>query len=142
MRQTQAVKGFTLTELIITMALIALLTAIAIPSYQTYVIRSNRSDAESQLLQLGQAMERYYTANDSYLTTSGGIPSPSSLGPYSQSPATGTAVYNITITDDTTATYYKLKASPDSHGINKSDGDLTLDSIGNKTWGSKNNWNQ
>ena len=46
------VKGFTLVELMITVAIVAILAAIAIPSYNQYVLRANRAEAQGELMQL------------------------------------------------------------------------------------------
>lgn len=58
--------GFTLIELIVTLVIVGILTAIAIPSYQSYVLRSNRSVASRLLLDIANREERYYLANRSY----------------------------------------------------------------------------
>jgi type IV pilus assembly protein PilE len=65
-------KGFTLIELVITIAIVGILTAIAIPSYQSFVIKSNRKAAATCLMEQAQFAERYYTTNLTYV----GIPTP------------------------------------------------------------------
>jgi len=52
--------GFTLIELMITVAIIAILAGVAYPSYRNQVMRSNRSEAKNALLQLQLAQEKYF----------------------------------------------------------------------------------
>ena len=54
-------RGFSLIELMITVAIVAILASIAYPSYQQHILRSWRTTATGCVLQLGQAMERRYT---------------------------------------------------------------------------------
>lgn len=63
---SQSNAGFTLIELMITVAIIGILAAIAFPSYSSYVARARRADARTQLLQAAQFMQRFYAANDQY----------------------------------------------------------------------------
>jgi prepilin-type N-terminal cleavage/methylation domain-containing protein len=60
-------QGFTLIELMITVAIVAILTAIAIPNYRNYVIRGQLVDATTGLSAVRANMERYYQDNRSYL---------------------------------------------------------------------------
>ena len=60
--------GFTLIEIMIGIAIVGILAAIAVPSYLKIVARSNRAAAQAQLLQAAQYMQRFYAANDSYLS--------------------------------------------------------------------------
>ncbi len=67
MKQTQ--KGFTLIELMISLAIVAILVAIAYPAYNDYVIRSQRADAKRALVTASQFLERRYSTQNTYLTS-------------------------------------------------------------------------
>jgi type IV pilus assembly protein PilE len=53
-------------ELLTTMVIIGILSAIAIPSYRGYVLRANRADAKSGLLSYASSLERCYTRDNVY----------------------------------------------------------------------------
>ena len=70
MTQPQAQKGFTLIEMVIALACVALLASLAWPSYQNLILRSQRAQARASLLQAAHWLERAASANGSYpLTT-------------------------------------------------------------------------
>ncbi len=59
-------RGFTLIEVMIVVAIVAILSAIALPSYQEYVRRGRRAEARAALLAAAQWLERGATANGTY----------------------------------------------------------------------------
>jgi type IV pilus assembly protein PilE len=61
--------GFTLIELIIVGAIIAIIAAIALPSYQSQIQSTRRGAAAGCLLEIAQQMERQYTTSLSYNST-------------------------------------------------------------------------
>lgn len=61
--------GFTLIEMMITVMIIGILAAIAIPNYQQYVTRSNRTEGMALLQEAAARQERFMTQNNRYATT-------------------------------------------------------------------------
>jgi type IV pilus assembly protein PilE len=60
-------KGFTLIELMVTVAIIAILVAIAYPSYQDSVLKTRRATGQSDLIQVANYMERFFTESGTYV---------------------------------------------------------------------------
>lgn len=115
--------GFTLIELMIVVAIVAILLAIALPSYQNQVIKSRRTDAQRELVSWAQALERHYTANAQYGDCSDGKPSGKPSNNY----------YTISIAaaaTDCTDTTFTLSAVPIGGTSQANDGTLTLDNTG------------
>ncbi len=99
--------GFTLIEVMIVVAIIAVLSAIAFPSYTEYVMRGNRAEARTALLEAQQFMERFYAANSRYTTAADANPTlPARL----QNIPDASARYTLTVT--ATINAYTLTANP------------------------------
>ena len=97
-------RGFTLIELMITVAVVAILAAIALPSYQEQVRKSRRSEAISTLGELQLRQERWRANNPSYGTLSQ-ITGSSSFN-------TNQKYYQFAVDDGVSATSYELTAAP------------------------------
>lgn len=69
MRPRHLMQGMTLVELMIALAIVAIIAAIALPSYQAQIINSNRNEAKTALVQLKLQQENYRLDNSSYATT-------------------------------------------------------------------------
>jgi len=106
--------GFTLVELMITVAIIAILASIALPSYQDSVRQTRRAAAQADLMELASHMERVYTSEGSYASVSGAIPD------------LGTEMYDIDFSVGPTQSTYTLRATPNSGQASDSCGNLTL----------------
>ena len=65
-------KGFTLIEIMITVVIIAVIAAIAIPNYTDYITRSKFTEAHGMLADLRVKMEQFYMDNRRYSTNAGG----------------------------------------------------------------------
>ena len=121
--------GFTLIELIIVVAILGVIAAIAVPNYMENTRQTKRTDAMSALVQLAQAMERYYTVNYTYEGAAAGgndtgAPAASTFG-QTQSPATGSAAYNLTISAASPSDF-TLSATPTGAQASDRCGTLTL----------------
>lgn len=117
-------RGFTLIELMITVAIIGILASIAYPSYQQYVLKANRADAKAILMESAQFMERYFTTNNSYV----GAAVLSAVVPKGAS--NNTKKYDISFTADPTASVFTLQAVPAGSQTNDTCGTLTLSNTG------------
>jgi type IV pilus assembly protein PilE len=73
--------GFTLIEIMITIAIVAILAALALPSYRDYVRRGNIPEATSGLLTTHVRMEQYYQDNRNYGTTATACPAAVAMPP-------------------------------------------------------------
>jgi type IV pilus assembly protein PilE len=61
-------RGMSLIELMVVVAIVALLATIAVPSYRQFLLRSHRAEAKSALLNLAAAQEKFYLQNNTYTT--------------------------------------------------------------------------
>lgn len=124
-------RGFTLIELMITVAVIGILAAVAFPSYTRYVIRANRSAAQAQMMDIANREQQFLLANRSYVSKVALEASGYFL------PTSVSAKYGYTITLNTDLTpvsavpSFSITFAPT--GTQASDGDLTLTSEGVKT---------
>ena len=98
------IRGFTLIELMIAVAVVGLLSVLAYPSYQQQVAKGRRADAKQALLELAQKMERFYTERGTYAGAALG-----NTGLYPNLSAGG--YYDLTITAQT-VDGFTVKATP------------------------------
>jgi|SRR5581483_10015055 len=118
-------RGFSLIELMVTMAIIAILAALAYPSYRDYVLRGQIVNATNGLSALRANMERYFQDNRTYAST-GTFTSPC-LAPAS---TLVSGLFQLSCSGAPSATQYTLQAvgSGSTAGFT-----FTVDQSGNQT---------
>jgi type IV pilus assembly protein PilE len=120
--------GFTLVELMITVAIMAILTAIVVPAYTSYVVKANRGAAKACMSEYAQFMERYYTTagNLSYAGAT-----PGTLGCASDANLNSAYTFSVT-TNINSPRLYTVTAAPAGAQLSRDTqcGTLTLDQAG------------
>ena len=129
-------QGFTLIELMIVVAVIALLVGIAYPSYQESVHKSRRGVGQGALMGLASAMQRFYTegAPSTYVgVATSGPPGPPNTAIYpSAAPLDGAQKdYNLSIFS-ADATSFVVAATPRDNHVGDKCGTLVLTSSGQR----------
>lgn len=123
----KTIRGFTLVELMIAVAVVGILAAVALPSYQDQVRKSRRSEAQAVLLNMAGRQQQFLLDTRAYASdaTALGVAVPSSVS----------SAYTITFTvaNSTTApSTFSLAATPSGGQIKDKCGELTVDQAGIK----------
>ena len=97
-------QGFTLIELMITVAVLAIIVGIAIPSYTQWVIESNRGEGKVVTMQTAQTLERCFTRFSSYADANCAIANGDTInsenGRYAVTVASAANTFTLTATPD------------------------------------------
>lgn len=127
-------KGFTLIELAITVAVIAILAATAYPSYREHVAKSRRAQATADLLAGQQWMERFYTENLRYDQNTGGTATSGNTGLFAtrfpQTPSEGGAATYTPRLSAVTAQSYTITATRTGTMTGDRCGNFTINHLG------------
>lgn len=129
-------QGFTLIELMIAVAIVAIIAAIAIPNYTEYVNRARRSSAQQYLSDLAQQQEQYLTNARVYAICVGATCSDSSTGVGSAAGSDVSSYYGsaVVYADNTVGRRprYTMTITPSSGGPMRNDGMLVVNSNGQR----------
>ena len=131
-------KGFTLVELMVTVAILGILLAIAIPSYREHVAKGKRADGMGVLTEAAQFMERNFSDSGRYDQNAAGtaVALPLAL---TTAPRGDTSSYYAISLNAVSAIAFRLQAAPINTMAGDACGTFTLTSTGVKdvTGGSK-----
>lgn len=131
-------KGFTLIELMVVVAIVAILASVAYPSYQDSVIKTKRAEARVALMQIMQQEERFYSQNNTYSVFSKATPNNFKWHSGDSAAASSYEIKAEACTGDTISNCVLLTATPGTVNVNSgyadaNCGNLMLTSTGIKT---------
>ena len=129
-------QGMSLIELMVALVIIAIISSVAYPSYQSHMAGARRADAQAVLIEAAAFMERFYTENNRYDQDTGGtaVALPAQLAESLRD--TGTKAYDIVV-QASTASSFTLRATPKN--MQAGDGFLEITNTFAKAWDSNNN---
>ncbi len=126
-------RGFTLIELLVALAIMAIISAVAVPIYTEYSVRTQRTNAEKDLMLCAQSMERLASAAFTYKGLVGGA----DTGAVTANICTpSTTMYSIVVTAATDDTF-TIRATPTSGPV-MGNGILEIDASGAQRWDRNN----
>lgn len=131
-------KGFTLIEVIITLVIVGILTAIAVPNYKRYVVRASRESAQGELLRLASLQEKIYLNSNAFSSSITANYTAQAVGGLGVTGGkTSDGKYTLTINPATgTPQDFIITATSVAGKSQAGDGDITINAAGVRMWGS------
>lgn len=126
-------RGFTLVELAVVLIVIALITAIAIPSYRDYVLRSGRSEARTALMELSNLQEEYYSNRLAYTGTISDLNYP---------PMTPNNLYQLQVDTDADVHYILQATAINAQANDEACQTFELNGMGQRSATTEECWNR
>lgn len=129
-------KGFSLIELMIAVVIVGILATIAVPSYQSHIIKASRAAAQTELLELASIQEKIYLNSNAYTpnmitayngTSAGGLGKTTGL--------TTDGKYTLAFTGVPAQTY-TITATPVAGKSQVGDGNISISENGQRLWGA------
>jgi type IV pilus assembly protein PilE len=133
----KVIRGFTLIELMIVVAIVGILVMIAYPSYVNYLYKGSRAEAMSSLMDIANRQEQFYADNHKYT---------SSLSDLGINNTSDTGLFSLTLTSDGSS--FTISASPLDYPATKDPecSGFKIDELGQKTasgsGGNNTCWNR
>ena len=125
-------RGFTLVELLVAMAIMAVLSAVAVPLYSSYSQSTYRGEAMSDLLLCAQALERFASENFTYVGADDGA------GGIDPTICTPLSALRYTFTLTVAVDDFTITATPIAGSVMGSDGPLDFSADGTRRWNKDN----
>lgn len=132
-------RGFTLVELMVTVAILGVVASIALPSYRTHLVKAARVQAQTEMLEMASMQEKIYlnsTAYTSSVTTAYNGTAAGGLG--RTSGTTNDGKYALSLVVGTGAQTFVLTATPVVGKPQEGNGNLSISETGQKLWGTAN----
>ena len=131
------IRGFTLIELLVALAIMAIISAVAVPIYTEYSVRTQRTNAEKDLMLCAQSMERLASAAFTY---AGQVGPGANTGAVTANICTPTTTMYSIIVTAANATAFTIRATPTSGSV-MGNGVVEIDATGAQRWDRNNDGN-